>query len=373
MLNEKFFPLFEHTVEKPENNDLFHQFLNCGFNFESFDHLMQYECILILGTGGSSLGGQALECIARGGIFPELIFLDNIDPITFKDIMEFDTSKVGVLAISKSGETTETLMQLATLMPLWEESRIQSHFCVITQNSPSSLLKIAQHQHMPIIYHPHEIGGRYSIFTCVGMMIANFLGLFPQKIHKGAQAYLNNPLAHISAEFMHHHIQNGKTQVVIMPYSDRLNVFGSWFCQLWAESLGKQGQGTTPIKAQGTTDQHSQLQLYLDGPQDKIFTFISLPKEESLPDVHHENLPSFLNGKTMGDLFYAQEQATIQTLKNKGAPVRIIEIPDLSEETIGALFMHFIMETILVAKLMNVNPFDQPAVEEGKILAKTYL
>lgn len=185
--------------------------------------------------------------------------------------------------------------------------------------------------------------------------------------------YLNSPLAPVSSAFMYHHIQNGKTQAVMMPYSDRLNVFSAWFCQLWAESLGKQGKGTTPMKAQGTTDQHSQLQLYLDGPQDKIFTFISLPKDNFAHAMHHPYLPEFLNGKTMADLFYAQEQATIQTLKNKGCPVRVIEIPDFSEESIGALLMHFIMETILVARLMEVNPFDQPAVEEGKILAKTYL
>ncbi len=374
MFTEKFHPTFApNSIENTQNYDFFKQFLNCDFKFKSFDHLRQYECIIILGTGGSSLGGQTLDCIAQGGNFPELIFLDNIDPVTFEQIMKFDPETTGVLAISKSGETTETLTQLITLLPLWEESQIHKHFCVITQDSTSSLLSIAKHHNMPTISHPQEIGGRYSIFTCVGMIVAHFLGMSATKIHKGASMYLNDPLAITSSKFMHHHIQNGKTQVVIMPYSDRLNTFGSWFCQLWAESLGKQGKGTTPIKAQGTTDQHSQLQLYLDGPNDKIFTFISLPKSDFPYPLKHPYLPEFLNGKTMSDLFYAQEQATIQTLKNKGYPVRIIEIQDLSEENIGALFMHFIMETILVAQAMNVNPFDQPAVEEGKILAKTYL
>lgn len=374
MFTQKFHPSFTHTpAQDTQNHDFFKQFLNCDFKFKSFDHLKQYECILILGTGGSSLGGQLLDCIAQGGVFPELIFLDNIDPFTFEQIMQFNPHTTGVIAISKSGETTETLTQLVTLLPLWEESLIHQHFCVITQDTPSSLLNIAKHHNMPIITHPEEIGGRYSIFTCVGMVVAHFLGMSATKIHKGASMYLNNPLALASAAFMHHHIQHGKTQVVMMPYSDRLNVFSAWFCQLWAESLGKQGKGTTPIKAQGTTDQHSQLQLYLDGPQDKIFTFVSLPKDDFPHEMSHAHLPEFLNGKTMADLFYAQEQATIQTLKNKGFPVRVIEIPDLSEESIGALLMHFIMETVLTANLMDVNPFDQPAVEEGKILAKTYL
>lgn len=185
MFTQKFHPSFTQSpLDESSGHDFFRQFLNCDFKFKPFDHLKQYECILILGTGGSSLGGQLLDCIAQGGVFPELIFLDNIDPFTFEQIMQFNPHTTGVIVISKSGETTETLTQLVTLLPLWEESFIHKHFCVITQDISSSLLNIAKHHNMPIITHPQEIGGRYSIFTCVGMIIAHFWGCLPQKYTK---------------------------------------------------------------------------------------------------------------------------------------------------------------------------------------------
>ncbi len=374
MLHQKFYPAPIVEVSPERDLSFFHQFLNCDFDFKAAEHLKQFETILVLGTGGSSLGGQTLDCLTQGTPDIELIFLDNIDPSTFDEIMKtFDPDEVGVLAISKSGETPETLMQVFTLMHLWEKSALKEHFCIITEDKPSTLWNFSKAYDIKMLFHPKDVGGRYSIFTCVGMLIAHFLGLSPEKIHEGARKYLEKSGASESVSFLNHHFAKGKTQVVMMPYADRLGVFGSWFAQLWGESLGKQGKGTTPISAKGTTDQHSQIQLYLDGPKDKIFTFISLPRPAKGIVINEPLAPSFLKGKTMADLFWVEEMATIETLKNKNLPVRIIEIPDLREETIGALFMHFFAETVLMADLLGIDPFDQPAVEEGKILAKNYL
>ena len=170
---------------------------------------------------------------------------------------------------------------------------------------------------------------------------------------------------------------NGITASVLMPYLDRLENFAKWYRQLWAESLGKDGKGTTPINALGTIDQHSQLQLYLDGPKDKFFTLIIseviqkgglLPKDLiSLPELE------FLAGRGIGDLMAAEQQATIETLVAHNCPTRVLEIRNLDEYTLGALMMHFMLETIIAGHLMGVNPFGQPAVDEGKKLAQKIL
>jgi len=169
----------------------------------------------------------------------------------------------------------------------------------------------------------------------------------------------------------------GLSQTVLMPYVDRLAEFGLWFRQLWAESLGKDGQGTTPIRALGTVDQHSQLQLYLGGPRDKLFTLITAPSagvgrrvDRALAD--DERL-GYLAGRSLGDLLDAEARATYETLARNGRPTRLIALDRLDEAGLGALFMHFMLETILTARLIGVDPFDQPAVEEGKVLARRYL
>jgi glucose-6-phosphate isomerase len=162
-----------------------------------------------------------------------------------------------------------------------------------------------------------------------------------------------------------------------MPYIDALGPFGLWFRQLWAESLGKDGTGSTPIRAMGTVDQHSQLQLYLAGPADKFYTLILVPQAGKgarvAPDLAEDQALSYLAGRTMGDLLEAEQRATLETLAANGRPVRALVLPRLDERAMGALMMHFMLETIIAADLLGVNPFDQPAVEEGKRLAREHL
>jgi glucose-6-phosphate isomerase len=162
-----------------------------------------------------------------------------------------------------------------------------------------------------------------------------------------------------------------------MPYVDRLAPFGLWYRQLWAESLGKDGKGTTPIRAMGTVDQHSQLQLYLAGPADKLVTLIMLDSagqgQAVPPDLAGDRELAYLSGKRMGDLLEAEQRATAATLVRQGRPTRAFRLATLDEKSLGALLMHFMLETIIAADLLGVNAFDQPAVEEGKILARQYL
>jgi glucose-6-phosphate isomerase len=171
--------------------------------------------------------------------------------------------------------------------------------------------------------------------------------------------------------------KKAKTITVMMAYADRLERFTRWWVQLWAESLGKDGKGTTPVAALGPVDQHSQLQLFIAGPRDKLFTILTLdpagrgPRLESgLATLAGE--PNFA-GRTMGDLVAAQGRATAETLARNGCPVRTIHVPRLDERALGALLMHFMLETIIAARLIGVDAFDQPSVEEGKVLAKKYL
>ena len=164
---------------------------------------------------------------------------------------------------------------------------------------------------------------------------------------------------------------------VAVAYADRLDRFLAWYCQLWAESLGKDGNGTTPVRALGPVDQHSQLQLWLAGPKDKLFNMFLVETKgrgpEALAGLAEKPDFAFLGGHRVGDLVDAEQRATVDTLIRNGRPVRSFMLPGLDESTLGALFMHFMLETIIAGRMLGIDPFDQPAVEEGKILARQYL
>lgn len=356
-------------VEQTEDIDLYQQ---------AADRLAGFEEILILGTGGSSLGGKTLYALSSQAK-PRLHFLDNIDPSTFKTLLQkIDFTKTGILVISKSGETAETLMQLLTC--LQHVGKIDpAHFIVITESRDNALRQIAEAHSWYCLDHPTDVGGRYSCFSVVGLLPAILAGLDPRAFRQGARDVLHQHLTSTTPPALegaamgvylekHHH----KTLSVMMPYSDLLDSFSFWYRQLWAESVGKEGKGTTPIRALGTVDQHSQLQLYLDGPKDKFFTLLTLNWEGQGERIQSTHVPEFV-GKTMGDLFAAEQKATYQTLVNNGCPTRLMTLDRLDEYHLGALMMHFMIETILTSYFLDVNAFNQPAVEEGKRLAKEYI
>lgn len=333
--------------------------------------LSQFDDILILGTGGSSLGGKTL-CELSSKKAPRLYFLDNIDPGTFERLFAIlAPQKTGVLAISKSGSTVETLFQVLICLQHIDPK----NFMVITEPTENPLRKLATEQKWTCLDHPTNVGGRYSCFSIVGLIPAILAGLDAQAIREGAQRVLEQhlnddfPPALQGAALM---AQHNKPMSVMLPYADQLDSFALWYRQLWAESVGKEGKGSTPIKALGTVDQHSQLQLYLDGPKDKFFTLIAPQWKGRGEKITSSHLPEF-TGKTMGDLFDAEFRATYETLVRNQCPTRLITVDTLNECSLGGLLMHFMIETVLMSYIIHVNAFNQPAVEEGKILAREYL
>lgn len=361
------------------------------------DQFQNFEDIFILGTGGSSLGGQTLLSLRDADKrIPRFHFLDNIDPHTFKNSLnKIDPSKTGIIAISKSGNTAETLMQLLVCLQYWVdlgyEKIIKDCFVVISEPFENGIRQLATAYNIACLDHPTNIGGRFAVFTVVGMLPALIAGVNAKELRNGARDILNSNLAAINTQecqilqgaLAHIRLsQEGITQTVMMPYIDRLNTFSLWFRQLWAESLGKKDkannpQGITPIQALGTVDQHSQLQLYLDGPRDKLYTLITLNHFDdifkiAIPPVGHPAVDLF-QGKSMGNLMMAEQKATIDTLRRHKCPTRVIELEKLDAKTLGGLMMHYILETLAMSHLLGVNPFDQPAVEEGKILTQHYL
>ncbi|MFD1378413.1 glucose-6-phosphate isomerase [Fodinicurvata halophila] len=336
--------------------------------------------ILILGTGGSSLGAQALYALADSGYGnrlggPNLHFLDNVDPHSFDDFLAaVDLPRLGVVAVSKSGATAETLCQtmlvLEALLTEVDESRLARQVAVITEPKDSPLKALAERYHLPCLDHDEGVGGRYSVLSVVGLLPALLAGLDAAALRRGAKEVLDRSLgggaeergspqagAVLSVEYAR---RAGLTQSVLMPYLDRLGYFGLWFRQLWAESLGKQGRGLTPIRAMGAVDQHSQLQLYLEGPRDKLFTLIRMseaPEGASIPaDLAEDPALDYLAGHSMGDLLDAMARATAETLIRHRRPTRVITLDDLDETVLGGLLMHFMLETVFAAELLQVNP-----------------
>ena len=339
---------------------------------------------VVFGTGGSNLGARALINILVDQ--PDnILFFDNIDPLFFQSqILKLDFATTGFIVISKSGTTPETLSQLGTIVNIANEKNIlntlYNNMMVITEFKDSALFNIAKKNNCLLLEHQDDIGGRYSVFSNVGMVPAIIAGLNVKKIHEGVVKLLNKNdfnNAFKFAQIFKYSVSNNFSSSVLMTYSDGLNYFGKWYLQLWAESIGKQNRGVTALHATGTTDQHSQLQLYLDGPKDKFFTIIkSNYKNKGLlidSQLMKNESIDYLVNKKLGDLMHAEQDATIDTFKLNGFKFREIFIETINEENIGMLMANSIIETIAACIYFNVDPFDQPAVEQGKVLTKKYL
>ncbi len=360
--------------------------------------------VVFLGTGGSSLGGQtlaqlagyALPAIGPLRLKPRLHFMDNLDPETFDGLLRmFPLATTRFVAISKSGGTAETLMQTIAVLSVLKKAKLEPRIpaLVFGLTEPAKAGKrnglrdlLAAHR-VAMLDHDVGVGGRYSVFTNVGLLPAAVAGSNIEKIRAGAMAALGPILSARPAKEVPSAVgaalavtlaqKSQKSISVMMIYADRLERFARWYVQLWAESLGKDGKGTTPLAAMGPVDQHSQLQLFIGGPRDKLFTVITVGGGDRGPQMDAElsklaGEPG-LAGKTIGDLVAAQGRATAETLAKNGCPVRTIHLDRIDEEGLGELLMHFMLETIIAAHLFGVDPFDQPAVEEGKVLAKRYL
>lgn len=364
--------------------------------------------IVILGTGGSSLGGQALAQLkdynvpGLGALSapPRLHFMDNLDPMTFQRLLaRLDLETTRFIAISKSGGTGETLMQTIAVIEALEGAglggSIAKHVFGLSEpqkpgGKVNALRALLAPYGVKFLEHHTGVGGRYSVLTNTGLLPAAILGLDIRALRSGAALPLEALLAGdwrssspaIGAALQIAASESGKNITVLMPYTDRLERVTKWFVQLWAESNGKTAPdgrrlGTQPVATLGPVDQHSAQQLFLAGPHDKLFTVVTVSVKGLGPIMGAElsargGEPGFA-GRTIGDLVDAQSRAMIETFGRNGCAVRHIHIDNLDERAMGGLLMHFMLETILAGYMLGVDPFDQPAVEEAKILAKRLL
>ncbi len=354
-----------------------------------------FKQTLVFGIGGSSLGAEMLvRTLGSQKPGNKVRFFDNVDPNTLDEVYDVNWEDTLILVVSKSGNTAETLSQFLTVLPRMErflgEDRAREHIIVITENPDGALNQVAQRLKLKVVPHP-AIGGRFSVLSVVGLLPAYISGVDISGVLEGARAMakrcctddiLENP-AFFNGAAQYLHSEEGRTISVFMPYADNLRIVVNWYRQLWAESLGKidaegRHRGMSPVETHGVTDQHSQLQLMLDGPDDKQVTFIVDPgvrhQGRRVP-MRFQDLSAIapLAGHSIGELFISELKATRETLSRRGRPNRTFSLHDRDAYAIGELIMLLEMETVVVAELMGIDAFDQPAVEESKVLTREYL
>lgn len=348
------------------------------------------DALVVAGAGGSGLSGKALAMLRCGlhcqATAPKLYVLDNLDGFTLPSLLKhLAPTRTAFLFISKSGSTLETCALALILLEYLKTAGVRdiaARTAVITRPGESPLRSLAAQHALPVLDHDPRLSGRFSLLSVVGLISAAFMDIDIDALRAGARhalaAGLHASPAHspaaLGAALQVAMLREGRNINLLMPYSEQLWGLALWWRQSWAESLGKNGQGSTPVVAIGTADQHSQLQLFLDGPDDKLFTLLlsrCAGQGMTLPSV--EGPLSYLGGYTLGDLVAAQQHATAETLERYGRPVRIFEADTADAYTLGALIMHFTLEIIYAAALLGCRPFEQPAVEESKRLAHIYL
>ena len=347
----------------------------------------KFENFVVLGIGGSALGPIAVhQALSLDGSM-KLFVEDNVDPVRLKCVFGgLDLKKTMFNVITKSGKTSETMAQLMYLAGALKEAGLSfsSHVIATTDEKNGNLCRIAETEGLKTFIIPADVGGRFSELTPVGLLPAAVCGIDIKAMLSGA-AYMDEICMGESGNpallFAMLHVlgmRKGFNISVMMPYADSLKYMADWYAQLWAESLGKRyGRsnsdvyaGQTPVKALGVTDQHSQIQLYTEGPFDKIITFIKVGQfgsDLSIPAAfdYIEDL-KFLSGKTFGQLIEAERSATEYALCKAGRPNLTITLPEVSAYPLGALLYFFEMATAYAGEMLDINAFDQPGVEEGK-------
>ncbi len=352
----------------------------------------KFTDIVILGIGGSMLGPICLLGAFENqtvGKNPKVHCLDNIDSDQIALVeSQINLEKTLFLVQTKSGTTPETLAQYFYFRSLVEKNDldVKEHFVFITDPEVGYLRQVAIRENITSFAIPANVGGRFSVLSPVGLVIGALYGLNIAKILTGAKNSLSEKALKSSFDLaciQYLLSQKGKSINVLMPYSSRLRLLANWYTQLLSESIGKEynlkGQivntGITPLPALGATDQHSQLQLFKEGVNDKLLIFINvLNKENSV--LIGQNLPDafdYLNGKTFDDLLQAEFKGTVQSLTESNRPNVTLEIEKLDETSLGEIFMFFQVSVAFLGELLEINTFDQPGVERSKVLTREFL
>lgn len=361
----------------------------------------EYEALVVLGIGGSALGPIALQAALNPPHYnlltrkdrkgcPRLFVADNIDPSGFEGMLRvIDPEKTIFNVISKSGGTAETMSQFIIVREMLKErlgKKYKDHIVATTDPEKGILMKIAAEEGFETFPIPANVGGRFSVFSSVGLLPAAVAGADIEELLAGA-AYMNelcmtsdlfqNP-AYLNATLQYLADKKGKPMSVMMPYSDALKDIADWYRQLWAESLGKKVSlsgkplhaGPTPIKAIGATDQHSQLQLYIEGPFDKVVTLVGVKDfgaEAKIPMAYKDiGELGYLGGHSLKGLIQAEMLATEMALTHNHRMNCAITLPEVNAFTVGQLLQMLMIQTAFAGGLYNIDPFDQPGVEQGK-------
>ena len=321
---------------------------------KKFKNSLEYR---VIGMGGSSLGAQAIYDFLNFKIKKKFFFVDNLK----KNYLKKNKNHTN-LVISKSGNTIETIVN-ANLLIKKKDRNI-----FITENKKNYLHILAERLKADIIHHNDYIGGRYSVLSEVGMLPAELMGLNVNNFKQlnnliKNKSFFNALISNVSSTL--YFIKNKKFNSVIINYDEKSENLFKWYQQLIAESLGKQNKGLLPIISSMPKDNHSVMQLYLDGFKNNFFTFfyVNEHKSEKLNNSQILSTKDYLKNKNLQDIIFAQKKATENVFNKKNIPFRSFEIKKRNEKTLGELFCFFILETILIGKSLNLNPYDQPAVE----------
>lgn len=385
------------------------QWMNLGYNEETVWYVKEFasmvegrfDNILVLGIGGSALGGLAVtEALLkpywnlltpelRNGL-PRIFFLDNIDPDTMNGLLDIlDLKKTLVNVITKSGSTAETMSQYMIIKDRLEKElgdNYRRNIVATTDKKMGVLRQLADQEGYKTFVVPDDVGGRFSVFSAVGLVPFALVGLDIDQIMNGIKDMdlaLKNTDIHQNIAAQSALIQylldteKGKNISVMMPYSTRLKYVSDWYVQLWAESLGKEYNnngdkvniGPTPVKAVGATDQHSQIQLYNEGPNNKVITFIRVENFDTqleIPQIFEYTGIGYLGGKTINDLINAEADSTRIALADYSRPTMTISLERIDEYNIAQLLYMLEVQTAIAGELYNINTFDQPGVEQAK-------
>ena len=347
------------------------------FSIATVKKFSNYKNIVIIGMGGSILGTKSIYSFLKKKIKKNVFFFDNLDSNLFSKYKKIRNLKNSCFIVAgKSGRTIETIVNLGVI---FSKNLLKKKLIIIAEPTDNALMTIANKYHAEIIEHKEFISGRYSVLSETGMFPAALMGLNLMKFKNlkrliKSKNFISTLIQNVACIYTL--ISKKINNSVILSYDSNLNDLGYWYQQLVAESLGKKGKGINPILSFGPKDHHSLLQLYLDGPKDKFFTFFNSTIKENKLKLTQETIPDnmkFLKNKNLEFIINAQCNAMKNIFRLKQIPFRQITFNEKNENKLGEIFTFFVLETILLARLMNINPFDQPAVEQVKIETKKFL
>ena len=347
------------------------------FKLQDLKKFNKFENIVLVGMGGSILGSKAIYSFLKEKIKKKIIFFDNLDKDKLNNFKKENNKKNCLfIVISKSGNTIETISNFVDLKIIKKNAK---NIIIISEKNENILYSIARKYNLFFIEHKKYLGGRYSALSEVGIVPSYFMGINIKKLRSNLQKYFNNKeksfLKQSSISLSQIIKKNFYKNLIFLNYSPKLEEFLFWCQQLIAESLGKKGKGMLPIISNAPKDHHSLLQLYLGGPQDKIFYLFSESAERNSKiktNTITEKL-NYLNNKGLNEIKNAQKNAVKKVFIKNKIPFREFKINSFDEKTLGELFSYFILETSISGRLIDINPFDQPAVEQVKIFTKKLL